>query len=462
MSLGLSVEEIIINSSNPSLNINPSWKRIRLEKVASVINGYPFESLYFNSKEGFPLLRIRDIIRGYSETLYSGKYDPMYVINTGDLIVGMDGDFNCVRWQGQPALLNQRVCKIEVNSKKYDPVFLALVLPSYLREINDHTSSITVKHLSSRTIQEIPLPYPHLDEQHQIVAKLESVLTQIHTARTALEGIPRLLKSFRQSVLAAAFRGELTERDPSDEPAEMLLARIRTERKHKWEENLRAKSKNPANFIYEEPESPDTSNLPELPEGWVWEKIGSVFDVSLGGTPARDKPEYWNGKVPWVSSGEVAFCNIKETKEKITDLGLSHSNAKYIPPNNVLLAMIGEGKTRGQAAILDIPATTNQNIAAINCAITPLKPEWLLFWFMYQYEEVRGGGLGGAQPALNAKRIKELVFPILPIKEQDLIIIKLMDLFSQIETIESTVRNASRLLDTLEQAALSKAFRGEL
>jgi type I restriction enzyme S subunit len=311
-------------------------------------------------------------------------------------------------------------------------------------------------------LEQKAIPVPSIPEQRRIVAKLESILAQLRTARTALDHIPSLLKTFRQSVLAAAFRGELTERDPGDEPAEILLERIRAERRHRWEESLCARGKDPANYTYEEPVAPDTSNLPELPEGWMWSKIGSFFDVSLGGTPARDKPEYWNGQIPWVSSGEVAFCHIKGTKETISDLGLSHSNAKYNPAGSVLLAMIGEGKTRGQAAILDISATTNQNIAAINCTVTPIKSECLFYWFMHQYEEIRGGGLGGAQPALNAGRIKEIVFPVIPVEEQKRIIAKLVEFFRQIEIVESVIKIVSCHLDEFEQTMLSKAFRGEL
>ena len=90
--------------------------------------------------------------------------------------------------------------------------------------------------------------------------------------------------------------------------------------------------------------------------------LGTLFEISLGGTPSRKKQEYWNGDIPWVSSGEVAFSRIKRTREQITDVGLRDSSARLNPPGTVLLAMIGEGKTRGQPAILDIAASNNQNV----------------------------------------------------------------------------------------------------
>jgi type I restriction enzyme S subunit len=141
---------------------------------------------------------------------------------------------------------------------------------------------------------------------------------------------------------------------------------------------------------YVEPEKVDTADLPELPNGWAWVNIGYLFDVKIGATPSRQKDEYWNGNVPWVSSGEVAFGRIKSTREKITVEGLNNSSAKLNPTGTVLLAMIGEGRTRGQAAILDIAAANNQNAAAILCSHTPIPPEWVFYWFMFRYEETRG------------------------------------------------------------------------
>ncbi|MGK2914926.1 MAG: hypothetical protein ACSLE5_10855, partial [Porticoccaceae bacterium] len=93
---------------------------------------------------------------------------------------------------------------------------------------------------------------------------------------------------------------------------------------------------------------PDTSDLPELPEGWVWSSIGRCFHVAVGATPSRKEPSYWGGYIPWVSSGEVRFSRIANTKEMITENGLNNSSTQINPIGSVLLGMIGEGKTRGQ------------------------------------------------------------------------------------------------------------------
>src|SRR5260221_2731420 len=162
MTLTVSVDEIIENSRNPLLKTRAGWKRVRLGDLASVLNGFAFKSAQFTRDEGMPLIRIRDIGRDATETNYIGDFEERYIVAPGDLLIGMDGDFNCARWKGSRGLLNQRVCKVALRSEEYHPHFLDHVLPGYLKAINDATSSVTVKHLSSRTVEDIPLASPPL------------------------------------------------------------------------------------------------------------------------------------------------------------------------------------------------------------------------------------------------------------------------------------------------------------
>ena len=141
--------------------------------------------------------------------------------------------------------------------------------------------------------------------------------------------------------------------------------------------------------------------LPELSPRWCWSSLGQLFQVEVGATPSRSEASYWNGDVSWVSSGEVQFCRIKATREKITVAGLANSSTRLNPSGSVLLGMIGEGKTRGQAAILDLEACNNQNCAAIWVSKTPIRPEFVYYFLWSQYEETRRGSSGNNQPALN-------------------------------------------------------------
>jgi type I restriction enzyme S subunit len=341
-------------------------------------------------------------------------------------------------------------------------LFRYVLRDEFVQQVTAAQRGISYPAVTDRDVYSLLITFPALPEQRRIVSKIERLFEQSRTAREALDGVPALLKRFRQSMLAAAFRGELTERAPSDEPASVLLERIRTERRRKWEEDLQAKGKDPKKAKYVEPEPPDTSDLPALPGGWVWTTLGSTFEVYTGGTPARKRPDYWNGEVPWVSSGEVAFCRIKDTHERITQQGLDNSNAKLHLPGTVLLAMIGEGRTRGQSAILDIAASNNQNVAAILCSLTSVPPEYVFYWLMARYDETRGGGQGGAQPALNGARVKQVPLPLAPLAEQRRIVARVEALFAQADAVERAVESARRRAEKVDQAILARAFRGEL
>jgi type I restriction enzyme S subunit len=144
MALTVSPSEIVQNSSNRLLGKHESWARVLLGDVATVLSGFAFKSSEFSNSGGVPLIRIRDVGKDCSETTYLGEYDPRYVVKLGDLLVGMDGDFNCARWRGPRGLLNQRVCKITLKTDTYLPKFLDYTLPGYLKAINDVTSSVTV------------------------------------------------------------------------------------------------------------------------------------------------------------------------------------------------------------------------------------------------------------------------------------------------------------------------------
>ena len=205
MALTVSVQEIVTGSKNPLLAIRPHWSRVRLGDVAEVLNGFAFKSSQFSRDEGMPLVRIRDVGSNGSDTKYIGEYVDRYLVRAGDLLVGMDGDFNCARWNASPALLNQRVCKVSVDPNVYLPRLLDYVLPAYLRAINDATSSVTVKHLSSRSIEDIPLPMPPMDEQRRIVEEIEKQFSRLDRAVANLHRVRLGLAAFRRASLQTTF-----------------------------------------------------------------------------------------------------------------------------------------------------------------------------------------------------------------------------------------------------------------
>ncbi len=313
----------------------------------------------------------------------------------------------------------------------------------------------------SSYIENSMVPLAPLAEQFRIVTRIKEITEKSRAANNALERTPSLIRQFRRSILSKAFCGELTEHDPSDEPVEKLLNRILQERRSKWEGSLRVKGKDPTKLRYIETELSTTKPF-DLPEGWQWATIGGLFEVTVGGTPSRKKPSYWKGTIPWVSSSEVAFRRIRSTREQITAEGVKNSSAKIRPVGTVLLAIVGEGKTRGQAAILDILATTNQNVASILCTETPIPAEYVYWWFYYRYSETRSVGEGGAQPALNVPRVKSIPIPVAPIQEQFRIIGQIRGMLRQTSQVEESIKAGLKNISGLEQSILAKAFRGEL
>ncbi len=211
MTLGVHPDDIVASSSSGLLAAHCSWKRVRLQDIAHVLNGFAFASTSFAKAGQMPIVRIRDVERGTTDTFFSGKYDDRYLVSHGDLLVGMDGDFRAAPWRGPRALLNQRVCKVAVRDQElYSQDFLRYLLPGYLDAIHQRTSSVTVKHLSSVTLEQLPLPLPPRAQQDRIVAAIEEQFSRLDAGVAALERVRQNLKRMRASVLQAAFVLHLT------------------------------------------------------------------------------------------------------------------------------------------------------------------------------------------------------------------------------------------------------------
>jgi type I restriction enzyme S subunit len=167
--------------------MKPGWTYKKLGEVAEVQNGFAFNSKLFNENgEGNPLIRIRDIKRNCTYTYTTENCPKEFHVENGDLLIGMDGDFNVCMWEGGHAFLNQRVCHI-VPSNKVLSRFLYYLLPFPLKLINDKTTFATVKHLSSKQVCNILTPVPSIFEQHRIVERLDAAFAQIDELKANAE-----------------------------------------------------------------------------------------------------------------------------------------------------------------------------------------------------------------------------------------------------------------------------------
>ena len=164
----------------------------KLIDICVIQYGYAFDSACFTEDDSYlPLVRIRDVKRGFSETFYSGEYPEEYVIHKGDLIVGMDGEFNIARWKSIDALLNQRVCKLKAKEGTNEE-YLRFALVKALKTIEGKTAFVTVKHLSAKELNKLELDMPDIEEQNvraESMAKLEKVISRRKEELSALDNL---------------------------------------------------------------------------------------------------------------------------------------------------------------------------------------------------------------------------------------------------------------------------------
>ena len=256
---------------------------------------------------------------------------------------------------------------------------------------------------------------PPLAEQTRIAQKLDELLAQVDTLKARIDGIPALLKRFRQSILAAAVSGRLTE---------------------EWRLNASA---------------------------WSDTTIGQVCSVATGKTPKRDIPGYWeNGDIPWLTSALTGSNFCSEAEQFVTAFAVKDCALKVFQPGTLLMAMYGEGKTRGQVTELKIAATCNQACAALVVDESLARKAFVKIRLQENYEEIRKQAVGGAQPNLNLNKVREITIRLPSLPEQTEIVRRVEQLFAFADQLEAKVASAKSRIDHLTQSILAKAFRGEL
>ena len=173
---------------------------------------------------------------------------------------------------------------------------------------------------------------------------------------------------------------------------------------------------------------------------WPVVQVGDVASIRSGGTPDRSNDAYWGGSIPWIKTGQIDFGVIREAEEFITQAGMENSAARMFPAGTILMAMYGQGVTRGRVAILGIDATTNQACAAIEVTSPETDRDFLYWSLAGKYQELRAisESRGGNQSNLNAQLIREVKIPLPDLPTQRAIV-------AEIEA-EQTLVNANREL----------------
>lgn len=190
-----------------------------------------------------------------------------------------------------------------------------------------------------------------------------------------------------------------------------------------------------------------------IPDGWERTTLGRVAQITSGGTPDRNKPDYWGGTIPWVTTGEIGNGPITATSEYITELGLKNSSAKLFPAGTLLMAMYGQGKTRGKIAQLAINATTNQACAAI-LTKSATDASFLFQNLTARYDEIRNLSNDGSQKNLSGGLLKALPILLPPLSERARIAAIMETWDRAIKTVEALIANARAQKRALMQELL--------
>lgn len=372
--------------------------------VADILNGYAFDSSNFNdSGQGLPIVRIRDVTRGWTETFYYGDYESKYVVRPGDLLIGMDGEFNIAEWQKGNALLNQRVCKI-IPKSGTDKTYLKYRLSILLQEIEDETPFVTVKHLSSTKLLSQNIDMPPLDEQKRIATILEEA------------DQARRMRRFTQSV------------------SDTFLQEIFVEM------------------------------FGDLAECWQFRKLGQLADVVSGVTKGQKFNGRETIEVPYLRVANVqdGYLDLSEIK---TIRALPSEVQKYtLQPGDVVMTEGGDYDKLGRGAIWngEIEGCIHQNhIFRVRVDRDCLLPQFFAAYL--QSTEAKLYFLGASKQttnlaSINMTQLRALPVPLPPMELQR----DFADTISKFERVQNQQNESARQAEHLFQTLLHRAFRGEL
>jgi type I restriction enzyme, S subunit len=414
-----------------------TWKWVKLGKVVKTIDGdrgknYPTKNdfvphgfcLFLSTKnvrqDRFVFEENIFITKEKDEVLRGGK------LQLNDVIITTRGTL------GNVAIYNDKVPfkHVRINSgmlllrtidEELDNHFLMkfITSPIFINQLKNKQTGTAQPQIPANILREIIIPIPSITEQKQIVSKIEELLTELDKGIEEIKIAQQHLKVYRQAVLKWAFEGKLTNEDVKNG---------------------------------------------ELPDGWKRVKIEDIANIGTGATPLKSKKEYYeNGTIAWVTSGALNEEYVNEATDYVTEKALKETNLSVYPKHTLLLAMYGEGKTRGKCSELLIDACTNQAIAAISFEKHDVRVKpFLKYYLLKNYNDIRMLSSGGVQPNLNLGIVKKTNIPFPPFEEQQQIVQEIESRLSVCDKIEETITNSLKQAEALRQSILKKAFKGEL
>lgn len=452
-----------------SNGLPPGWANVKLESFCTVIMGQsPPSSEYNECGEGLPFFQGKAEFTDLFPIARKWCTAPTKIAETDDILLSVRAPVGPTNLAPSSCCIGRGLAAIRPNGA-IEHRYVLYAIRAFNTQLAELATGTTFEAVSGDVVRGFTVPLPPLAEQRRIVAAIEQQFTRLDVGVAALRRAQARLKRYRAAVLKAAVEGALTEAwraaNPDTEPADALLARILAERRARWEADQRAKGKDPAKGRYPEPSAPDTAGLPALPVGWRWATVEQLADVGTGATPLRSryKEYYGSGSIPWVTSGALNESIVTQAEELITERALVETNAKLFPIGTLLLAMYGEGKTRGKVAELRIAAATNQACAALVFrSASESCRQYIKVFMLSNYYEIRRLSAGGVQPNLNLSIVKATTIPLPPIAEQEAIVAEVERRLSVVDALEAALMSNLKRAERLRQSVLREAFAGRL
>ncbi|WP_240106183.1 restriction endonuclease subunit S [Streptomyces sp. MUM 203J] len=402
----------------------PDWQIRRVGDLVTLSNGYPFPSESFGPTGDIPLVRIRDLADHSFETYVTGNVPQSALLRDGDVVIGMDGDFNLVVWDRGEAALNQRLCLLRPRAD-VDMRFIAYALPSSLKIINDLTFATTVKHLSSTDVLTERVMLPPLEGQRCIADFLDIEIARMDALATAERRVlDRLAERRAAGVVSAVAGGEHVDRRKS------TLAWLET-----------------------------------VPDSWQEVRVGLLAQMGSGHTPSRSHPEWWvDCAIPWITTGEVKQVrddrieDLYETREKISELGLANSAAELHRRGTVFLCRTASA---GYAGVMGEDMATSQDFVTWTCG-PRLNPYYLLWCLRAMRPDLLGRlAMGSTHKTIYVPDLQMLRIPLPPLDEQGRIVESIRWQNARIDVLVDKVRRQIDLLNERRQALITAAVTGQ-
>jgi type I restriction enzyme S subunit len=391
------------------------WKWEKLGEVCNIIMGQSPPSTSYNTDGiGLPFFQGKAEFTELYPTVEKWCNAPNKIAEPNDVLLSVRAPVGTTNIANLRCCIGRGLASIRFENYKYAFYFLR----SIQQKLDSKGTGTTFKAISGETIRETWIPIPPKPIQQVIVSKIEELFSELDKGIENLRTAQLQLKTYRQSILKWAFEGKLTN------------------------ENVKEG---------------------ELPKGWKNTSIEEVATVGTGATPLKSKSEYYGGNIAWVTSGALNNEFVREATDFVTEKAVNETNLSVYPKHTLLVAMYGEGKTRGKCSELLIEACTNQAIAAIyfDELQISVKP-YLKYFLLKNYTDIRKKSSGGVQPNLNLGIIKKLQFPLAPIEEQNKIIQEIEGRLSIADKMEESITQSLQQAEALRQSILKKAFEGKL